>query len=141
LNIDEPIPLEEYDEQWVQHYEAERDRILAAMSDIVVGIEHFGSTSIPGMVAKPIIDILVGVESLALRSKDIERLRRLGYEGFGEAGVASRLYFRKRGTPSYNLAIVEWGKRPLAQQPGVARLSSIASRSCSQLCGTQAPDI
>jgi GrpB-like predicted nucleotidyltransferase (UPF0157 family) len=110
LNIDEPISLEEYDEQWVRHYEAERERILAAISDIVVGIEHFGSTSIPGMIAKPTIDILVGVESLALRYEAFERLRRLGYEGFGEAGVAGCLYFRKRSARSYNLAIVEWGK-------------------------------
>jgi GrpB-like predicted nucleotidyltransferase (UPF0157 family) len=110
LNIDEPITLEEYDDRWELYYESERDRILAATSDIVVGIEHFGSTSVPGMVAKPIIDILVVVRNFTLSSEDIERLRRLGYEGFGEAGVAGRLYFRKRSAQSYNLAIVEWGK-------------------------------
>jgi len=60
------------------------------------------------MVAKPIVDILVGVRTLELDRATTNRLTELGYEGFGEAGVKGRLYFRKRREHAFNLAVVIW---------------------------------
>ncbi|TCZ69015.1 GrpB family protein [Paenibacillus albiflavus] len=72
-------------------------------------IQHFGSTSVPGMIAKPIINILIGVLNMDLDKTIIKDLIQAGYEGFGEAGVPGRLYFRKRKeVQAFNLAIVEW---------------------------------
>ncbi|MEC0236184.1 GrpB family protein [Paenibacillus kribbensis] len=71
-------------------------------------MQHFGSTSVQGMFAKPIIDILVGVKTLELNNSVSNKLIELGYEGFGETGVKGRLYFRKRQEHAYNLAVVIW---------------------------------
>jgi len=49
-----------YDPQWPIQYEEERHRILQVLGEMIVGIEHFGSTAIPGLVAKPTIDMLLG---------------------------------------------------------------------------------
>lgn len=56
------------------------------------------------IVAKPIIDILIGVKTFELNSSVTNNLIELGYEGFGEIGVG-RLYFRKRQEYSFNLAV------------------------------------
>jgi putative aldouronate transport system permease protein len=63
---------------------------------------------VPGMLAKPIIDILIGVKNLGLDKSTIKALNHLRYEGLGEAGVPGRLYFRKRGEQAFNLAVVIW---------------------------------
>ncbi|MGW4486059.1 GrpB family protein [Amycolatopsis sp. NPDC004368] len=52
---------EEYDDQWPTLYEREADRIRTALGEQVVLLEHVGSTSVPGLAAKPIIDILLEV--------------------------------------------------------------------------------
>ena len=74
-------------------------------------IDHFGSTSVPGLVAKPIIDILVGVQRIPMSAAKIRALESLGYEYVGEAGIPGRFYFRKRQEQVFNIAIVEWNGR------------------------------
>lgn len=108
MQIDETITIVDYDKRWPRNYEREAARLYNALGDEAVGIEHFGSTSVPGMAAKPIVDILIGVRSLTPPPSRLEALARLGYEGFGEAGVPGRLYFRKRGELAFNLAVVIW---------------------------------
>ena len=71
MQIDEEIHLEEYNPCWVQQYEEEKLGLLETLGDFAVQIEHFGSTSIPDMTAKPIIDILIGITQL---SENVERL-------------------------------------------------------------------
>jgi GrpB-like predicted nucleotidyltransferase (UPF0157 family) len=59
------IIIVEYDPQWPLRFESEVVSIRAALPpDSIVRIEHFGSTAVPGLAAKPIVDILVGVRSL-----------------------------------------------------------------------------
>ena len=60
--------LSDYDEAWPASYEREADRIRDALGDLAVRIEHVGSTSVPGLAAKPVIDIQVSVRSLIPRS-------------------------------------------------------------------------
>lgn len=75
------VVLSEYDPCWPERYEYERNRIMHALGERVVAIEHIGSTAVPGLGAKPIIDIMVACRSLADDlPKCIEPLRRLGYE-------------------------------------------------------------
>ncbi|MGG4343388.1 GrpB family protein [Paenibacillus lautus] len=106
MTIDEDIHLESYDKQWADRYSDELQTLTREVGPYTAAIEHFGSTSVPGMTAKPIIDILVGVEN-ALHTKEIiRRLTAMGYDDLGEAGIPGRLYLRKRGRHAYNVHIV-----------------------------------
>lgn len=62
--IYEEVKLHDYSEDWPSLYEAERQRLLSLLPDTFINLQHIGSTSIPGMIAKPIIDILAGVDSM-----------------------------------------------------------------------------
>jgi GrpB-like predicted nucleotidyltransferase (UPF0157 family) len=90
----------EYDERWPALFEEERARILALISPWVERIEHIGSTSVPGLGAKPIIDIMVGLRSLDDARECIPRLESIGYEYIPkhEASLPERRYFHKGGT-------------------------------------------
>jgi len=108
MELDEAIHVVPYDEKWAALFQNERAKLMKVFGDDAVDIRHFGSTSVPGMFAKPIIDILIGVKTLALNDAVTNGLLKLGYEGLGEAGVKGRLYFRKRREHAYNLAVVIW---------------------------------
>jgi len=70
------IALVEYDPRWPEQFAQETARVRAALGDdSVTAIEHFGSTSVPGLPAKPIIDILVGVRSVA-EARHYETVKR-----------------------------------------------------------------
>jgi GrpB-like predicted nucleotidyltransferase (UPF0157 family) len=68
-----------YDPRWPGLYADERARILAAVGAYVTAIEHVGSTSVPGLAAKPVIDIMMGVSLLADADQCIEAIKSLGY--------------------------------------------------------------
>lgn len=88
------VVLSEYDTHWPERYEYERNRILHALGERVVAIEHIGSTAVPGLGAKPIIDIMVAVRSLANDLPAcIEPLRRLGYEHVDRADFTDSCFF------------------------------------------------
>jgi len=97
--IDEPVSLAPPDPRWTQLAAEEAARLRGALPD--ARVEHVGSTAVPDLPAKPIIDLLVGVQELS------PLLRLPDYEALGEAGVPGRLYFRKRGTVSFNAQVVE----------------------------------
>ena len=69
-------------------YEKERTKILAVIGDKIVAIEHIGSTAIPNLRAKPIIDIMVGVSDIAKADECIEPLQGIGYEYVPEYEVS-----------------------------------------------------
>src|SRR5437879_13365790 len=73
----------DYDPVWAATFEHERTCLHGALGALVLTIEHIGSTSVPGLAAKPVIDLLVGVRSLTeVRSCCIEPLQALGYTYF-----------------------------------------------------------
>jgi GrpB-like predicted nucleotidyltransferase (UPF0157 family) len=74
-----PIELAEYDPAWPGLYEREAEKIRAALGDRVVVLEHAGSTSVPGLAAKPIIDIVLAVADSADESAYVPALERAGY--------------------------------------------------------------
>ncbi|MEC0259994.1 GrpB family protein [Paenibacillus lautus] len=106
MTIDEAIHLESYDKQWADRFSDEHQTLIREIGPYTAAIEHFGSTSVPGMTAKPIIDILVGVENTQHANEIIPKLTAMGYEDLGEAGIPGRLYLRKRGRYAYNVHIV-----------------------------------
>ncbi|MDR9852537.1 GrpB family protein [Paenibacillus sp. VCA1] len=87
------ITVVEYDPDWVRLFEDLRDFVLPALSDIIVAIEHVGSTSVPGLAAKPIVDIDVVVPTEAEVQTAVQRLTSLGYLHEGDLGIAGREAF------------------------------------------------
>jgi GrpB-like predicted nucleotidyltransferase (UPF0157 family) len=84
-----------YSDMWTQLFQTESDRIGYALGNVVTHIHHIGSTAIPGIQAKPIIDILIEVcETLELDIRS-QAMRELGYEVLGEFGIPGRRYYRK----------------------------------------------
>lgn len=80
LPADEPIRLSPYDPGWPARFDEERAALADAIGEwIVGGIHHVGSTAVPGLEAKPIIDILAGVRDLDESRACFEPLARLGY--------------------------------------------------------------
>ena len=95
------IVVRDYDPKWAAMFEEERARVHGALGAVVTSIEHVGSTSVPGLAAKPIIDLLVGVRDLAeARGACLEPLRALGYTYVPEyeTWLPGELFFRK-GVP------------------------------------------
>src|SRR5918994_3324831 len=90
------IVLFDYDPKWPERFAEERERILAALGARAVAVEHFGSTAIPGLDAKPVIDILVGVPELADGEACLQPLRAIGYEEIRWWRFTDR-YFMQRG--------------------------------------------
>lgn len=105
MKVDEPVHLEQYCEAWPALFKDEEKSIKTRTGASIVAIEHFGSTSVPGMPAKPIIDLLIGVDDMQRTDDTVQQLYGIGYEMLGEAGIPGRLYLRKRSGPSYNVHI------------------------------------
>jgi GrpB-like predicted nucleotidyltransferase (UPF0157 family) len=93
------IIVVDYDPAWSTQFEVLRSTILSAVADIAVAIEHVGSTSVPGLAAKPIIDIDIVVASAADVSVAVERLAVIGYEHQGNLGVEGREAFKSPPEP------------------------------------------
>lgn len=75
-----PVEIVEYDLAWPQLFEQERHAIAGALASWLVGpVEHIGSTAIPGLAAKPVIDIMAGVQSLDASRPAIDAAAALGY--------------------------------------------------------------
>ena len=91
------ITVVNYDPEWPSKYVRERDYITEILKDNCISIYHIGSTSVPGLAAKPIIDIMVVVRSLERVDTVAEKLSNIGYEYLGEFGIAGRRYLRKGG--------------------------------------------
>lgn len=93
------IAVVDYNPDWPALFESERAKLKAVLGPLVLTIGHMGSTAVPGLAAKPIIDLLVGVRSLAdARSRYIAPLHALGYSHITdyESWLPEELFFRKR---------------------------------------------
>ncbi len=77
--VDGPIHLAEYDPSWPGHYRREARRIRGALGERVLLLEHVGSTSVPGLPAKPIIDIILGVADSADEPSYVPPMEAAGY--------------------------------------------------------------
>ena len=95
------IEIVPYDPLWPFLFEEEATRLRAVLDpSLVIGLEHFGSTAVPGLAAKPIIDILIAVRSIAdAQESAIEPLERLGYLYWDENPKTDRMYFVKGMPP------------------------------------------
>ncbi|MCP4404306.1 MAG: GrpB family protein, partial [bacterium] len=111
-DIHAPVELVEYDPRWPDMFAREKELILQKLSGLVLMVEHIGSTAIPGMPAKPIIDILIVVENLPEAWKCIQPLQTLGYAFIDYPQNTTRRFYRKGKPRSRHIHIVERGSRP-----------------------------
>lgn len=89
------VELWPHNPAWAQLFDEEAARIHGALGDWILDVQHVGSTSIPGIPAKPILDIAVAVENFEEAARCIAPLEALGYDYFGERGIPRRHFFRK----------------------------------------------
>ncbi|MBK0004449.1 GrpB family protein [Erwinia sp. S38] len=87
------ITVVPYDKKWPEMFEAERLLIKTLLGQVAKDIHHIGSTSVPGLAAKPVIDILLEVSDLS--ALDNTEMSRAGYVARGENGISGRRYFIK----------------------------------------------
>ncbi len=92
-----PIIIEEYDPQWPQRFDAIRSRIAPVLGALTAAIEHIGSTAVPGLPAKPVIDIDVLLKSPKDLPQVISKLKAIGYQHQGTLGVPGRDAFKAPG--------------------------------------------
>ena len=89
--VREEIAIVPYDDRWPEMFRREKQYLLSCLpADLVRRVEHFGSTAVPGLAAKPVLDIMAGVA----RTPWPERtLGALGYQYRGDSGVPGKQYF------------------------------------------------
>lgn len=92
-DIMRPINIVDYDPSWPDLFERLRSHVWPVVRECALSIEHVGSTSVPGLAAKPIIDMTVVVETRADVPTAIGRLATLGYVHRGDLGIKEREAF------------------------------------------------
>lgn len=106
------VIIRPHDSAWLDKFVAESQLIMAAMGENVIAVHHIGSTAIPRILAKPVIDMLVVVTDINLVSMQSVGMEKLGYETMGEFGISGRRYFRKddgQGTRTHHVHVFEQG--------------------------------
>ncbi|MGJ8678668.1 MAG: GrpB family protein [Akkermansiaceae bacterium] len=89
------IEVVPYNQEWSKAFEEEKKVLLGAVDQVAVEVHHIGSTAVEGLAAKPIIDIMLEVTSLAKLDDCKENIEALGYEALDEFGIMGRRYYRK----------------------------------------------
>jgi GrpB-like predicted nucleotidyltransferase (UPF0157 family) len=84
-----------YDHRWPQLFAGERDQLAGVLGSGATAIHHIGSTSVPGLCAKPVIDVLVETPDLGTIDRLTPRVEALGYVAKGEYGIPRRRYFSR----------------------------------------------
>jgi GrpB-like predicted nucleotidyltransferase (UPF0157 family) len=132
MAVTQDIVVSDYDPDWPRRFEQLRDRIWPAIDAIAVRIDHVGSTAVPGLAAKPVIDMDIVVASEAAFRPVIDALRPHGYLWRGDLGVRGRqaLRYLHDDLPDHHLYVVvenspahldHWQLRDLLREDAEAR--------------------
>ena len=120
LALEEDVVLHPYDPAWPNIFAEERDRLTEMFSNRFVDIQHVGSTAVPGLRAKPIVDILAAVNSMSVAESLVAPLCSAGYTTSAEfnATLTNRRWFMRwaNGHRTHHLLVVphggaEWRQR------------------------------
>ena len=104
------IIVTDYDEAWPQSFAQIRAYLWPSVQDLATTIEHVGSTAVPGLAAKPIIDIDIVIPAATPIGEMVKRLEPLGYEHRGDLGIAGRDAFRQQNAlPTHHLYVCPAG--------------------------------
>ena len=91
------ISIAEWSPLWLLGFEVEEAAVAAALGRVLIRSHHIGSTAIQGLAAKPIIDVLLEVSSLAALDEKSAHMVAIGYDPRGENGISRRRYYTKGG--------------------------------------------
>lgn len=91
------VRLSDFNENWAKLYQDEADFLRTIFTDEIVRFEHFGSTSVPGLQAKPVIDMMCIVNDINHVDLYNNKMNQLGYDVAGDSGIPGRRLFRKGG--------------------------------------------
>ncbi|WP_214480140.1 GrpB family protein [Bacillus sp. SM2101] len=91
------VEVHRYNSDWSRQFDLEKQALMHIYQTLAASYHHIGSTSIPNMSAKPIIDIMIEVDDLGLVDSLNGLMENIGYEARGENGVEDRRYFQKGG--------------------------------------------
>src|SRR5262249_30207746 len=109
------VVITDYDPSWPSLFASLDNSVAAALGPVLVRVEHVGSTAVPGIPAKPIIDLDVVVQPADM-AEAVRRLSGLGYVHRGDLGVTGREAFAApAGTPDHHLYVCPVGSPALAQ--------------------------
>ncbi len=103
------VKLTPYNPHWPQLFTEEKQRVEAALAPLSVHVEHIGSTSVPGIEAKPVIDLMLGIHWPEDIDAAESALQRRGYISHGEKGIPGRLFFTFGEPPTLHLHMVSYG--------------------------------
>ncbi|WP_313913502.1 GrpB family protein [Tahibacter sp.] len=133
--------------EWAQRFSSESSRLSAALGSAALDIQHIGSTAIPGICAKPILDIAIAIRSYESGHALVPRFEALGYRYRGENGIPRRHYF-VLGAPrrTHHVHVLEhdsdeWRRhlafrdRLLGSPADAARYSAFKSRCAAEALG------
>ncbi len=104
------VKLVPHSPEWKQHFQLEHKLLKKAIGHYVVEIRHIGSTAIPTIYAKPIIDIMAGLRQVEDVKHCIEPLKQIGYTYMGEQEIPGWHFFTKgnKSVKTHHLHVVEW---------------------------------
>jgi len=108
------LVMVEYDPRWPTLFAAERDRLVTVLDVSAESIHHVGSTAVPGLAAKPVIDIMAVLPVLPT-SAQIAAMQHLGYEHLGENGISGRAYFRRGQPRQYQVHVFPEGHHAVVE--------------------------
>lgn len=98
------VRIVDHDPAWAEQFQVLAGRALRALGDLALGVEHVGSTAVPGLAAKPVVDLDVVLRREADLPEALRALHGLGYVHLGERGVPGRHSFRwPAGEPKHHL--------------------------------------
>jgi len=140
------IEVVDYNPRWLEDFQRESRTLNNILKNITTTMHHIGSTSVPGLAAKPIIDILIEIESLSLIDSLNDQLKAIGYIAKGEFGIVGRRYFQKGGNnKTHQIHIFSIGDFNITRHiafrdyliafPKVAREYETLKRSVAEMCG------
>lgn len=110
------VRLTTYTTEWARLFQEEKSRLLTTLGEDILDIQHVGSTSLPGMTAKPIIDIAIAVKNFEEARVCIKPIEQLGYEYKGEFGIPRRHYFVKGNPRTHHIHMNEISSRDWEDQ-------------------------
>jgi len=146
---DGPILLCPHDPAWPAAFAEAASELASHLSDVLVALHHVGSTAIPGIAAKPVIDVLVVVADLDALDRHVNVVVALGYEALGEYGIPRRRYFRRNnplGARTHQVHAFPRGHEQIERMllfrdylratPDAARQYEMLKRDLAARCGT-----
>ena len=99
-----------YDKNWPKIFQSEKNYIIKNISEKIIEVQHIGSTAIPNLAAKPIIDIVVLVPSIKNAGEYIKQFEKLGYQYQQKRSSVERHFFTKNNPPTFHLSLAQPNK-------------------------------